>query len=451
MINTTKTQTATMIETSFNPGWLLIIVAFLIPLTRGTSRDFLLLFMPLGVLALTWLTTAAPGSSDFLGVSVSGYAPSAFGQFFATVFSIALFAGNLFALRQANTLELSAASFYAGSAIYITLCGDFLSLVIFWELMMLGSVSIIFAAGTAASGQAGIRYLLVHGLSGVLLLVGILGMIIDTDDTTLRALSVEHWYHWLILTGFLINAGAPPLSAWIADAYPEASPSGTVYLSAFTTKTAVFALLTVFPGEALLIPVGVYMIFYGIIYALGENDMRRILAYSIVNQVGFMVVGIGIGTTLALNGVAMHAFAHIIYKALLMMSAGSVLLMTQRRLCTQLGGLYRSMRLTTICGIIGALSISAFPLTSGFISKPMVEQAALDQHLLWLWFALTTASAGVFLHAGIKFPWFVFFQKDSGLRPKDPPSHMRSAMVLFSLLCLLLGIFPGNALSDSPI
>ena len=170
---------------------------------------------------------------------------------------------------------------------------------------------------------------------------------------------------------------------------PKRVPSGSVYLSAFTTKTAVFGLLILFPGEAVLIPVGLYMVFYGIIYALGENDMRRILSYSIVNQVGFMIAGIGIGTTLALNGAAMHAFTHIIYKALLMMSAGSVLLMTQQRKCTQLGGLYHSMRLTTVCGIIGALAISAFPLTSGFVSKPMIGQAALDQHLLWLWLALT--------------------------------------------------------------
>ena len=85
------------------------------------------------------------------------------------------------------------------------------------------------------------------------------------------------------------------------------------------------------------------MVFYGIVYAILENDMRRILAYSIVNQVGFMVTGIGIGTEMALNGAAAHAFAHIIYKALLLMSAGSVLYMTGRRKCTDLGGLFRTM------------------------------------------------------------------------------------------------------------
>jgi multicomponent Na+:H+ antiporter subunit D len=184
------------------------------------------------------------------------------------------------------------------------------------------------------------------------------------------------------------------------------------------------------------------MVFYGIVYALLENDMRRILAYSIVNQVGFMIAGIGIGTELALNGAAAHAFAHIIYKALLLMSAGSVLLMTGRRKCSELGGLYHSMPLTTLCGTIGALAISSFPLTSGFVSKSMISQAASDGGLLAVWLLLTAASAGVFLHAGIKFPWFVFFQKDSGLRPAEPPASMRWAMILFAFLCIALGVWP---------
>jgi multicomponent Na+:H+ antiporter subunit D len=185
------------------------------------------------------------------------------------------------------------------------------------------------------------------------------------------------------------------------------------------------------------------MVFYGIVYAILENDMRRILAYSIVNQVGFMVAGIGIGTEMALNGAAAHAFTHIVYKALLLMSAGSVLYMTGRSRCTELGGLFRTMPLTALCGIIGALSISSFPLTSGFVSKSMIAEGSAEQHLALVWLLLAAASAGVFLHAGIKFPWFVFFQKDSGLRPPDPPLSMRLAMLLFAALCIGLGVAPG--------
>ena len=321
--------------------------------------------------------------------------------------------------------------------------------------MAIGSTLVIWSAATPGARAAGLRYAAIHLLGGVILMAGIADYIIATQsiafggDAIQNILGFDRPGTWLILAGFLINAGAPPFSAWLPDAYPETSWSGMVFLSAFTTKIAVLVLIRGFPGMELLVWVGLYMIFYGIIYALLENDMRRILAYSIVNQVGFMVCGVGLAGSadpefnrLALNGAASHAFTHIIYKALLLMSAGSVLYMTGKRKCTDLGGLFRTMPLTMICGTIGALSISSFPFTSGFISKSMISSAAAEQHLLWVWLALTAASAGVFLHAGIKFPWFVFFQKDSGLRPPDPPRSMRWAMILFAFLCIFLGVYP---------
>ncbi|MFN3239461.1 MAG: proton-conducting transporter membrane subunit [Pseudomonadales bacterium] len=267
-------------------------------------------------------------------------------------------------------------------------------------------------------------------------------MVISTGSIQIQPMLAQDFSTWMILIGILINAAAPPVSAWLSDAYPESSATGSVFLSAFTTKTAVLALILLFPGEPVLIGVGMYMIMYGIIYALLENDARRILAYSIVNQVGFMVCAVGIGTQMALNGAAAHAFAHIIYKALLFMSAGVVLYRTGKSRCTDLGGLFRTMPITCIMGIIGALSISSFPLTSGFTTKSMISQAAVDENLFMVYMVLTAASAGVFLHAGIKFPWFVFFQKDSGLRPKDAPLNMSLAMGGCAFICILLGVAP---------
>jgi multicomponent Na+:H+ antiporter subunit D len=281
-----------------------------------------------------------------------------------------------------------------------------------------------------------------HLLGGVVLKVGIEGVVVGTGSIQISPMLATDFSSWMILIGILINAAAPPVSAWLSDAYPEASPTGSVFLSAFTTKTAVLALILLFPGEPVLIGVGLFMVMYGIIYALLENDIRRILAYSIVNQVGFMVCAVGIGTQMALNGAAAHAFAHIIYKALLFMSAGVVIYRTGKSKCTELGGLFRTMPLTTVCGIVGALAISSFPLTSGFVTKSLISQAAIDENLMWFFMLLTAASAGVFLHAGIKFPWFVFFQRDSGLRPKDAPWNMGLAMVIFAGFCIVLGVFP---------
>jgi len=425
------------------PGLLLAFGALLIPYLRGIARPAWVLVLPLVTLGAIWqVPDGISLSMTFLDYQLTIVQGDALSRLFATIFAIMAFAGGLFALNQARTVELVAAFVYAGSAIGVTFAGDLITLFIFWEVMALGSTLVLWSAGTQTAYRASMRYLLVHLFGGVVLMVGIIGHLASTGDITFQAMKPDGLAHFMILAGFLINAGAPPLSAWLPDAYPEGSPSGTVFLSAFTTKIAVYVLLRGFPGSDILIGVGLFMVFYGIVYALLENDMRRILAYSIVNQVGFMVTGIGIGTEMALNGAAAHAFTHIIYKALLLMSAGSVLFMTGKRKCTDLGGLFQSMPVTTICGIIGALSISSFPLTSGFISKSMISQAAEDEMLSITWFLLAAASAGVFLHAGIKFPWFVFFQKDSGLRPPDPPLNMRLAMYLFSFLCIGLGVWP---------
>ena len=425
------------------PGLLLILGALLLPVAGVRLRGLLVLGLPLLVLALVW--QVPDGSSlqlRFIGYELSPISGDRLSRLFGTVFAITAFAGGLFALNRARVVELVAAMICAGSAIGITFAGDLVTLLVFWESLALASTLLVWSAMTEQSRAAGMRYLIIHLLGGALLLTGIIGHVAAVDSIAFTSMSLDSPAHWLMLAGFLMNAAAPPLSAWLPDAYPEASPSGMVLLSAFTTKAAVYVLLRGFPGAEILIFLGLYMIFYGIVYALLENDMRRILAYSIVNQVGFMLCGIGIGTEMSLNGAAAHAFAHIIYKALLLMSAGSVLYMTGKRKCTDLGGLFQSMPLTTICGIIGALSISSFPLTSGFISKSMISQAAADQHLAIVWFLLMAGSAGVFLHAGIKFPWFVFFQKDAGLTPTDPPLNMRLAMILFAFLCIALGIWP---------
>ncbi|GIX22162.1 MAG: Na(+)/H(+) antiporter subunit D [Gammaproteobacteria bacterium] len=443
-----------MFETVLPPALLFYLAAALIAWGPSRAARPLALLAPLAALALVWgVGDGVRGTVPLLGWEAVWLEGDAVRRLFATIFAIMAFGGALFALRQAPRREIAAALAYAGSAVGVCFAGDLLVLFVFWELMALFSTLVIWHGGTPTARRAGLRYAVLHLLGGVLLKAGILAVWVQTGSLEVRALTGGDWPAVLVLAGVLINAAAPPVSAWIADAYPEATPWGAVFLSAFTTKTAVLALILLFPGEPILVWVGLWMIFYGILYALLENDMRRILAYSVVNQVGFMVVGVGIGSALAINGAAAHAFTHILYKALLFMSAGAVLYQTGRRKCSELGGLFQSMPLTTVCGTVGALSISAFPLTSGFVSKSLTVGAAAGQGLTGVWLALVAASAGVFLHAGIKFPWFVFFQKDSGLRPPDPPWNMRWAMVLFSLACLLLGVFPGllYALLPAPV
>ncbi len=425
------------------PALILLATALLIGPLRGHWRSAAVLGAPLATLWAVWqVPDGVVLTVPFLDYVIEPVEGSPLRRLFATIFALMAFVGGLFAFRQAKWYELASGHAYAAGAIGVCFAGDLITFFLFWELMALFSTVIVWCGGTPAARAAGIRYAIMHLLGGIVLKVGIEGVVVHTGSIDVRPMLATDFDTWMILIGVLINAAAPPLSAWLADAYPESSPTGSVFLSAFTTKTAVLALILLFPGEPVLIWVGIYMIMYGIIYALLENDARRILAYSIVNQVGFMVCAVGIGTQMALNGAAAHAFAHIIYKALLFMSAGVVVYRTGKSKCTDLGGLFRTMPLTTICGIVGALSISSFPLTSGFTTKSLISQAATDEGMMLVYMLLTAASAGVFLHAGIKFPWFVFFQKDSGLRPKDAPWNMAAAMLIFTALCILMGVFP---------
>ncbi len=425
------------------PALFMVAAALLIGPARGRVRDAIVLVAPLVTLYFVWqVPDGVVYDVAFLDYRIEPLEGSPLRRLFATIFALMAFVGGLYAFRQAKWYELSSAYAYAAGAIGVSFAGDLVTLFLFWELMALFSTVVVWCGGTPGARSAGIRYALMHLLGGIILKVGIEGVVVHTGSIDIQPMLATNFDTWMILIGILINAAAPPLSAWLADSYPSSSPTGSVFLSAFTTKTAVLALILLFPGESVLIPIGLYMVMYGIIYALLENDIRRILAYSVVNQVGFMVCGVGIGTEMALNGAAAHAFAHIIYKALLFMSAGVVVYRTGMNRCTEVGGLFRTMPLTAICGIIGALAISGFPLTSGFTTKTLISQAAADQSLVAVYMLLAAASAGVFLHAGIKFPWFVFFQRDSGLRPKDAPWNMAAGMIIFAVLCILLGVAP---------
>jgi multicomponent Na+:H+ antiporter subunit D len=326
----------------------------------------------------------------------------------------------------------------------VTLAGDYLTLFIFWELMAFSSVFLVWLRRKPASLAAGFRYLLVHVVGGLVLMGGIFLWWMHTHDLTFGPIAPENanLAAYLILIGFALNAAVPPLHSWLPDAYPESTVMGGVFMCAFTTKTAVYVLARAFPGYEVLAIGGAIMTLYGVGYAIIENDGRRILAYHIVSQVGYMVCGVGIGTALALNGAVAHAYAHILYKALLFMGVGAVLEMAGTSKLSELGGLYKRMPLAMVATVIGGISISGFPLTSGFVSKSMIVAGAGEAHHIVLLLMLLLASVGTFLSVGIKLPYFIWFGEDKGVVCKDPPKNMLVAMGIASFFCFFLGIYP---------
>jgi multicomponent Na+:H+ antiporter subunit D len=425
-----------------------LVGALLVAILPLRLRQVVALLTPLAAGYLVWRW---PGlGSEAALEQRQGYGPFALlvckldglSAVFAGLFCFASFLASLFSLHVRDRIQTVASLIYAGSAVAAVGCGDLVSLFVAVEVMAVSSTFLIWARGGERALRAGMRYLLWQLLSGLLLLAGAWLKYRATGSLEMTALELGDPGALFLLASLGIKAAFPFVHVWLTDAYPEATPTGTVWLSAFTTKVAVYALARQFAGVDELIFVGAAMACFPIFYAVIENDLRRVLAYSLVNQVGFMVCGIGLGTDMALAGAVAHACNDVVFKGLLFMTMGAVLQQTGRIGGNELGGLFRSMPWTTGFCMVGAASISAFPLFSGFISKSMVMTAALDQGHGIVWLLLLFASAGVFHHAGIKIPYFAFFAHDSGLRPKEPPFNMLLAMGIAAGWCVLVGCVP---------
>ena len=383
-----------MIE--FNPGLIMILGGLLVPLIPRAGRRALLLALPVAGLAYTTvLDPETLVTSTFFSYTLEVSRVDKLALVWGYIFHIAAFLGGLYSLHEDDTLQSSMSQIYMGSAVAAVFAGDLITLFVFWELTAISSVFLIWATGTERSFRAGMRYLIIQVGSGVLLLAGAILILADTGSIAFDHIGIESLGGKIIFVAFGIKCAFPLLHNWLQDSYPESTVTGTVILSAFTTKLAVYSLTRGFSGTEILIYIGAIMTAFPIFYAVIENDLRRVLAYSLNNQLGFMVVGVGVGTELSLNGTAAHAFSHILYKALLFMSMGAVLYRTGTIKGSELGGLYKTMPWTTGFCIVGAASISAFPLFSGFISKSLILTALGIEGHWFIWAVLLFASARI--------------------------------------------------------
>lgn len=426
------------------PALVYAVCAVILPFLRlHKPRQLFMLAVPVvGLLVFIQLPYGTYGNFNLMNMHIGFLRLDKLSYAFGLVFSLAAFLSILYAWHVRDTMQQVASLFYAGAGIGAVFAADLITLFVFWEGTAIASVFLIWARRTEGAYATGMRYLIIHVGSGVILLVGIILYYRETGTIAFAQMELGSPATWAIFFAFGIKCAFPLLHNWLQDAYPASTITGTVTLSAFTTKLAIYALARGFPGTELLIYIGATMTIFPVFFAAIENNLRRVLTYSLNNQLGFMVVGIGIGTPLALNGTVAHAFCHIIYKALLFMSVGAVMFRTGTSKASELGGLYKSMPWTMVFGVVGALSISGFPLFSGFISKSLVLSASADTGYYIVWIVLVIASVGVLEHSGIKIPYFTFFGHDAGHRVKEAPPHMLLAMGIAAALSIGLGVFP---------
>ncbi len=428
--------------TDITPGLLMIIASGFVPYIPHHLRQiFILIAIGLSSVSLT-AGAGVNWTINVLGQELILHNADNLTLPFGIIFHIAAALNVVFGWHERRPGEHTAGLAYAGAAIAAVHAGDLITLFIWWEATAITSVFLILASGTERANNAAMRYLIVQVASGVMLLAGACLYWREAGTLSFNLMELGSLGTWLIFIAFGIKAAFPLLNGWLQDAYPEATIIGTVMLSSFTTKLAIYAFARGFAGTDYLIWIGAIMTAFPVFFAVIENDLRRVLAYSLNNQLGFMIVAIGIGTELAINGAVAHAFAHIIYKALLFMSIGAVIYRVGTANATELGGLYKSMPLTMIFCIVGAMSISAFPMFSGFTAKAVIMKAVGYEGLIYVYLILLAASAGVLHHSGIKIPYFTFFSHDSGLRPKEAPINMLIAMAIASVFCIGIGLMP---------
>lgn len=441
-----------MTTSFFHPALILIIGAFALPFIKEPFRKLYLTAVPvLTFLDVIYLSMhpGVHGVVNFMGEWTLTFGRvDGLSMVFGFIMALMAIIGTVYGLHVKDNWQHIAAWFYVAGSLGVIYCGDYLVLFLFWEMMAFASTFLVWFNKEKGALKAGYRYLLVHTFGGVVLLLGFVLRYQAVGDLSFVLLDENNTqlYTWLILAGLMLNAAVPPLHSWLPDAYSKATITGAVFMCAFTTKTAIYTLARAFAGFDILIVLGVIMAIYGIIYAIMENDIRRLLGWEIVSQVGYMVTGVGIGTALAINGTCAHAFAHILYKGLLFMAAGAIVHATGKSKLTELGGLYKKMPNTLFFMVIGGISVSAFPLFSGFVSKSMIVSASFEAHLLPVGFLLTLVSVGTFLVAGLRLPYFIFFgesrcSEETYAKAEDPPWNMHFAMAAAAFLCLLVGTY----------
>ncbi len=370
---------------------------------------------------------------------------------FGLIFCVIAVIAAIYSRGEESRWEKGASLIYAGSSLGVIFAGDWISLICFWEAMAVSSWIVVWSGKTRSAVRASYRYLVMHLAGGNLLLAGGALLCIHRGIQLELLTGSGGAAFWLILAGVCINAGVPPLHTWIPDAYPESTVSGTVFLGSYTTKTAVYILIRLFAGTEELVMLGAVMAVFGACMALIENDLRRLLSYHIVSQIGMMVAALGTGSAVGMDGAALHSAFNILYKGVLLMAAGAVIRATGKRKITELGGLGKKMPVTAICFLIASLSIAGVPFLNGFVSKALIMESL--HHYQAAYWLVMLAGVGTWLSITMKINYFVFWGKKyagNSTVCEGVPLSMNVAMAAAALLCVATGIFADFSYGFTP-
>lgn len=370
---------------------------------------------------------------------------------------------------------------FIASMALVLLADDAYAFMVFWETMALSSYFLVTSDHTKAEiRRAGFLYLLIAhvGAIGILLCFGLLHGTGDYSFDTMREVQLAPFWatvaFGLALFGFGAKAGMLPLHVWLPEAHPAAPSPVSALMSAVMLKTAIYGLLRVlfdllhtqvwWWGVVILV-LGLATALYGVVFSAVQSDMKRLLAYSSIENIGFILVGIGLTVTfqaygmralaaLALTAALYHCLNHAYFKSLLFLATGSVLHATRERALGKLGGLIHRMPWVAWLALIGTLAIAGLPPLNGFVSEWLMLQAFLFTPSLphpYLNMLIPVAAAAVALAAAlsgyvmVKFYGVVFLgqpREQSLATAHDAGSWERVGLVWLAAGCVALGVAP---------
>jgi len=359
-------------------------------------------------------------------------------------FCIVLLAANLYSIGQNKKFELILGNFYAASTLLCLFAGDFLSLFIGLELMMLFSSSIIFIGEKRFSIRSAKKYFITHLTSSSLILLGIVHIISKSKSLALvnvTSLMSNPEYSAVVLVimliGMLINIAAFPFSGWMVNYYQNTSPSGFIYLISFTTKLSIFLILKLFSGLFALKYIGVLMIIYASIKALQENSILRLLCYLSIMAMGLMLMGISIGSEAAISSVIYYFFIHNLYKATLSICSASVIDTTGIIDCSDLKKI--SNNIIVISAVIGIAMMISLPGTSALQTKSAISHLFSGDvfYLAPILLSLVTVYS---------LPWTNCFKKHVAYQRLVLNKYAQASLIFLSFILICVGLLGSKLL-----
>ena len=351
-----------------------------------------------------------------------------------------------------------------GGMLGFAITGDLFNLFVFLEVLSLSAYALVAVSGEPTAAMAAFKYLLLGAISSLLVLfsIGLLYAMTGTlnmADVTARLSSVGGTAPValalaLFAVGFMVKAALFPLHIWLPDAHAIAPSPVSAVLSALVVKVGIIGMLRVYQIyygarvlnlstlNLVLVWLGAISIVMGAFFAIFQDDIKLMLAYSTISNIGYIVMGLGLASQYALIGASVHVFNHALIKATLFLAAGAFIYRTGYRTLTDLRGIGRSMPLTTAAISIGAISIVGIPPTAGFLCKWYIALGAFQAGQPFFGFALVFGALFIFIYY-IRMVNAFYFQAPvhrEVLEAREAPASMLGPILILAALCLIMGI-----------